>query len=202
MAAVFFGLAIISAGVILGKKEYITVALALFFAGALLALATVASGHLSHEAIEKLPWIKHKYVEAHEKGGNIAFGVTMVLGVLMVFGHFRFKSADNTPKWFFNIAMVLAVTSLFTLLNAGRLGREISHKEFRPDFKPHAPDYPTGIELQPVTPELMEKIKSGEITMMDGSMPMEMDQHDHSDQKMTGDTGAETQEEDHSQHKH
>jgi len=200
LGAIFFGLAIISAGVVLGKKEYVTIAFALFAAGALLAIATVVSGNFSHETVEKLTWIEHKYVEAHEEGAELALYLTIALGALMVFGHFKFKSADNTPKWFFNLSVALAVGSLVTLLNAGRLGGEISHKEFRPDFKIQAPEYPTGIELTPVTPELLEKVKSGEIKMMDGSMPMDME--GSGTHKMPDGTTMSNEEMDHSQHNH
>ena len=217
LASIFFGLAMMTYGLVNKNGVYIRLSFIFFLVAALFTVATFGTGAASQGFAEKLPGISTDHIKPHRDAAKVALMVMMSLAGLLVVGHYVIGSKNPPPAWFIQLAFALGAITMLLLINAGKYGGHIRHPELRPGFNAGEGLFLEGLQglppgyteedmkrdkqkklefLQNEQREIDEKKKSGmDHSGMDNNM-------DHSGMDHSGMDNMDHSGMDHSQHQH
>lgn len=127
---ILIGFVVFALGVRRRNDSWTRLALGLFAAVALVAVATMLTGESAEEAVEKLPDVSQSLIEAHEDAAKLASIAAYVLGAaaLVTLGGVRRRALPR--------ALTVAVLPIALLVSglmayAANLGGQIRHTEIR-----------------------------------------------------------------------
>lgn len=127
---IFIGFVVFALGVWRRNDSWTRLALGLFAAVALVALATMLTGESAEEAVEKLPGVSESLIGTHEDAAKLAAIGAYVLGAISLAALIWVRRRP-LPRAL--TAMVLPVVLLVSGLMAytANLGGQIRHTEIR-----------------------------------------------------------------------
>jgi uncharacterized membrane protein len=127
---IFIGFVVFALGVWRRNDSWTRLALGLFAAVALVALATMLTGESAEEAVEQLPGVSESLIGTHEDAAKLAAIGAYVLGAISLAG-LMWVRRRPLPRVL--TVMVLPVALLVTGLMgyAANLGGQIRHTEIR-----------------------------------------------------------------------
>jgi uncharacterized membrane protein len=113
------------------SDELKRVALGVFVAAALSAVAAYFTGESAEDTVERLPGISKAMMHEHEdaaEGAAVALGI---LGTVSLAGLVRFRRTARVPNWMSVSSLVLAVVVAVLMARTASLGGRIHHPEIR-----------------------------------------------------------------------
>jgi len=127
---VLIGFVIFALGVWRRNDAWTRLALGLFAAVAIFALATMLTGESAEEAVENLPGVSEPLIESHEEAAKLAAIGAYVLGAISLVSLVRVRRRP-LPRTL--TVAVLPVVLLVTgfMAYAANLGGQIRHTEIR-----------------------------------------------------------------------
>lgn len=108
--------------------------LAFLVGAALSALPTYLTGGGAEEAVEKLPGVTEALIESHEEIALIAALVVGALGVVALFGFWRYRQPVRVPSAFMLTLLAGSIAGAGLMGYTGLLGGRIRHTEARPGY--------------------------------------------------------------------
>ena len=127
-----FGLLLLAYALFRKNKDLMKVSLVIFVLAGLFAGAVYLSGEQAEEIVEHLPGVSESIIEAHEDAGLYALVSAIVLGVVSLFGLWRFFRKP-LPTGFATTALLLALATSGVMAWTATLGGQINHPEIRSD---------------------------------------------------------------------
>lgn len=103
---------------------------------AAIAIPVYLTGQNSHELLHGLPGISHEIIDVHERWGTYTLFVSVITGILAVFGFVQLKKLGQLSSTWKVIISLLVVVLSGIAGYTGHLGGLIRHTEIRPGFVP------------------------------------------------------------------
>ena len=127
---ILIGLVVFALGVWRRNDSWTRLALGLFAAVALVALATMLTGEAAEEAVEHLPGVSESIIETHEEAAQLAAIGTYVLGAISLTALLWLRRRPLPRALTVTVLpVVLLVSGLMGY--AANLGGQIRHTEIR-----------------------------------------------------------------------
>ena len=127
---ILIGLVVFALGVWRRNDSWTRLALGLFAAVALVALATMLTGEAAEEAVENLPGVSESIIETHEEAAQLAAIGTYVLGAISLTALLWLRRRPLPRALTVTVLpVVLLVSGLMGY--AANLGGQIRHTEIR-----------------------------------------------------------------------
>jgi uncharacterized membrane protein len=127
---VLIGLVVFALGVWRRNDSWIRLALGLFAAVALVALATMLTGEAAEEAVENLPGVSESYISSHEDAAKLAsIGAYLLGAVSLAVLVVRRRQPLTRAVSIMVLPFALLVTGLMAY--TANLGGQIRHPEIR-----------------------------------------------------------------------
>ena len=112
---------------------------ALFFAIALVSLATYMTGHAAEAVMKDRPGISAELIAVHQSAAFLALVFMEATGVAAWFGLWQARKAGGRSKWASPTVLLLSVITIALMANAANIGGEITHPEIlAPGTQPSA----------------------------------------------------------------
>jgi uncharacterized membrane protein len=73
-------------------------------------------------------------IEQHDKAATISFAAVAILGIVALFGLWRYRSEDALPNTFVMTVLMMSLIVSGLMIWTGSLGGQIRHTEVRSDF--------------------------------------------------------------------
>jgi uncharacterized membrane protein len=132
----FFGSIVLAFGLARKSPPTLAAGFTIFVLSALIGLAAYFSGEGAEEAVEHLPGVSHKIIEAHEEVALFALIAFILLGLLSIFGLIRSRTHFDKIKGLALLILMLAIGSLGIGFYTALTGGEIRHTELRSVIQP------------------------------------------------------------------
>jgi hypothetical protein len=138
------GVALLALGAYARNEAIKRAALLVFVAIGIATIGVFMAGRIGHEAVEHLPGVSEKAVDAHGAMAGVALLCTELLALvsLVVFARYggpamlsrtpRAVVATLVPGWATGLVFVLGLVASGVLGYTGKLGAQIRHTEFAP----------------------------------------------------------------------
>lgn len=112
------------------KSEDLTRAsFAVFFAIALMSLATYMTGYPAQKALENAPDVSAATIETHQSSALLALVLMAITAIVAWFGLWRASRPAPQPRWYTGAVLLLAILTLAQMASAANVGGEIRHPE-------------------------------------------------------------------------
>jgi uncharacterized membrane protein len=98
---------------------------------ALIAVPTYMTGEPAEKRVEHLPGVTEHQIHEHESAAAFALGSSLLLGLLALFGLFRWRGRP-IPRAFAIVLLVVNLHGVTVVLRTAYLGGQIRHTEIRP----------------------------------------------------------------------
>ena len=105
--------------------------LVLFFAVAVVAIATYLSGNAAESVIETRADISHGAVRAHEDAALLAFAFMEVTGFFAWLALWQWRRVPKLARWQLPVVLLCSIVTFGLMARAAELGGEIHHPEIR-----------------------------------------------------------------------
>ncbi len=122
-------LALMFAAAVRRSEELKRVSLALLVVFALIAIPVFFTGEPAEDVVEHLPGVSKAAISQHEGAAEIALAGMEVVGALALVGLLLYRRAPATPRWFFTVAVLLAIVVAGLMARTANLGGQIRHTE-------------------------------------------------------------------------
>lgn len=121
------------------KPEWRSLSLWVFVLMAVASIPVYLSGEPAEEFLHEFPGISHAHIEAHEEAAVPAFILMLVLGAVALGGWMRFRVAEQWPRSYSALVLVIALAAGGMIGWTARLGAQIRHPEIRSQAAVEAP---------------------------------------------------------------
>jgi len=128
------GLLLLAAALLRKSDELNRVSFAAFIVTALITIPVYLTGEPTANIVEKLPDVTEVMVDAHQESALISFIAVGILGIIAVWGLWRYRMADIIPQRFAVILLAVSVVVNGLMTWTGFLGGQIRHTEVRSGF--------------------------------------------------------------------
>jgi uncharacterized membrane protein len=102
---------------------------ALFFAIALVSLATYMTGHAAEAVMKQKPGVNADLIAVHQSAALLALVFMEATGVAAWFGLWQARKPAGRSKWATSSVLLLSVITIALMANASNIGGEITHPE-------------------------------------------------------------------------
>jgi uncharacterized membrane protein len=102
---------------------------ALFFAIALVSLATYMTGHAAEAVMKGRPGVSAELISVHQSAAFLALVFMEATGVAAWFGLWQARKPRGRSKWPPPTVLLLSVITIALMANAANIGGEITHPE-------------------------------------------------------------------------
>ena len=102
---------------------------ALFFAIALVSLATYMTGHAAEAVMKERPGVNAELIAVHQSAALLALVFMEATGVAAWFGLWQSRKPAGRGKWAAPSVLLLSVITIALMANASNIGGEITHPE-------------------------------------------------------------------------
>src|SRR4051812_37091356 len=128
-----FGLAIALAFVAHARHndDLMRTGLVLFFAVAVVAIATYLSGNAAESIIDSRGDISHGAIRAHEDAALLAFALMEVTGFFAWLALWQWRRVPTLARWQLPVVLLCWIVTFGLMAGAAELGGEIHHPEIR-----------------------------------------------------------------------
>lgn len=127
-----FGVGVLIYGWARKSPDILKVSLGFFVLAGLFAGAVYLTGEAAEDAVEHLPGISEALIDPHEDAGFYALIAAGVLGVLSLYGLWRYAGAA-IPTRFAAVVLAVGLVSSGVMGWTANLGGQINHPEIRPE---------------------------------------------------------------------
>ena len=128
----WFGLLLLlAAGVLRKSEELKRAALVTFVLTALVTIPTYLAGQAAEDMVERLPGVSEQLIEGHEGAGLVALIAASALGALALGGLILFRRAENLPKRFVALSLIVSLGVAGWMVWTANLGGKVRHTEIR-----------------------------------------------------------------------
>ena len=131
----FFGIGILTAGLILKNNTVKNVSYSLFIVTALFAYASMATGDGAAGVVKGIGDITKPMIHKHEEIAEKLAFILYSLAVLSVIGLYADIKKLEIAKWIAFLALLIAGVAGYISTEVGTTGGEIRHTEIRVDVK-------------------------------------------------------------------
>jgi uncharacterized membrane protein len=129
-----FGLLLLSAALLRKSDELKRTGLVTFILTALITIPVYLSGDPTAGIVEKLPGVSLALIERHDNAATISFAAVAILGIVALFGLWRYRRTASLPNTFVMAVLAMSVIVSSLMIWTGSLGGQIRHTEVRADF--------------------------------------------------------------------
>lgn len=126
-----FGMVILAVGIFSKKNSLVNTGLVMLVAMALLSIPLISTGEAAEDAIENLPGVDERYIEAHEELGETAVYIMVGLGILSLITLFVSIKGMAVARVLTIITLVASIGVFGLMAKVGNTGGEIRHPEIR-----------------------------------------------------------------------
>jgi hypothetical protein len=105
--------------------------LVLFFAVAVVAIATYLSGNAAESVIDTRSDISHGAIRAHEDAALLAFALMEVTGFFAWLALWQWRRVPKLARWQLPVVLLCSIVTFGLMARAAELGGEIHHPEIR-----------------------------------------------------------------------
>jgi len=127
---ILFGVLFLIYGRVKKETLFLRIGFTFVAVSAVISALVFLSGEMAHDTVARFAGVEHEDIEMHETAAKYLMITMATLGLLMVYGHFRFGS-DEIPNWFGMVTIIISFSAIFLLIHAQKLGGEIRHPEVR-----------------------------------------------------------------------
>lgn len=125
----FLSIAMLIWALISQNSEHYKIAFIGFIIAGLAVLVVFQSGEEAEDIVEEIAEVTHDSIEAHEEAADIAWWLTVVLGIGGVAGLFMQRNKGKSFKPFVWALLIYALITAGYLAYTGNLGGYIRHTE-------------------------------------------------------------------------
>jgi uncharacterized membrane protein len=104
-------------------------AFALFFAIALVSVATYMTGHVAEAAMKDKPGVNAELIAVHQSAALLALVFMEATGVAAWFALWQARKLAGRSRWATSSVLLLSVIAIALMANASTIGGEITHPE-------------------------------------------------------------------------
>lgn len=131
VAALAFGLLVLSIGILRHSQSLRLWAMVLFVIGAVLVLPVYFTGEYAEETVEKLPGVSEAIIETHEESAAASLIGMVSLGIVSAGALLLYVSRKITPSVLSSAVLALAIAASVLTVRTAYLGGQIRHTEIR-----------------------------------------------------------------------
>ena len=128
------GLLLLAAAFFRKSDELKRVGFTAFVITALITIPVYLTGEPAANIVEKLPDVTEALVDTHKDAATISFIAVGILGVVALWGLWRYRRADVIPHLLVILLLAMSVVASGLMMWTGFLGGQIRHTEVRADL--------------------------------------------------------------------
>lgn len=102
-----------------------------FVITALITIPVYLTGEPAANIVEKLPDVTEALVDTHKDAATTSFVAVGILGVVALWGLWRYRRADLIPQRFVILLLAMSVVVTGLMMWTGFLGGQVRHTEVR-----------------------------------------------------------------------